>query len=62
MTSHQKTSNIIIIKQDTGLSLAILDRAKYIDKCLSMLATKQSSELDYVNQQVNWKVKCNEHW
>ena len=56
-----KNKNIIIIKQDTGLSLAILDRTKHIDKCLSMLATKQSSELDYVIQQVNWKVKCNEH-
>ena len=38
---------IIIIKQDKGWGVVILDRTKYIDKCLSMLATKQFSKLDY---------------
>ena len=38
---------IIIIKQDKEWGVVILDRTKYIDKCLSMLATKQLSKLDY---------------
>ena len=38
---------IIIIKQDKEWGVVILDRTKYIDKCLSMLATKQFSKLDY---------------
>ena len=42
-----KNNNIIIIKQDKGRGIVILDCTKYIDKCLSMLATKQFSKLDY---------------
>ena len=42
-----KNNNIIIIKKDKGREVAILDRTKYIDKCLSMVATKQFSKLDY---------------
>ena len=38
---------IIIIKQDKEWGVVILDRTKYTDKCLSMLATKQFSKLDY---------------
>ena len=39
--------NIIIIKQDKGYRVVMLDRTKYIDKCLSMVATKQFSKLVY---------------
>ena len=42
-----KKNNIIIIKQDKGHGVVILDRTKYIDKCLPMVATKQFSKLDY---------------
>ena len=42
-----KHNNIIIIKQGKGRGVVILDRSKYIDKCLSMLATNQFSKLDY---------------
>ena len=42
-----KHNNIIIIKQGKGHGVVILDRSKYIDKCLSMLATKQFSKFDY---------------
>ena len=42
-----KNSNIIIIKQDKRCGVVILDRTKYIDKCLSMVAIKQFSKLDY---------------
>ena len=42
-----KNNNIIIIKQDKGHGVVILDRTKYIDKCLPMVATKQFSKLDY---------------
>ena len=47
-------NNIIITKQDKGCGVVInitiaitIDHTKYIDKCLSMLATKQFSKLDY---------------
>ena len=36
-----KNNNIIIIKKGKGRGVAILDCTKYIDKYLSMLATKQ---------------------
>ena len=42
-----KDNNIIINKQDKGHGVVTLDRTKYIDKCLSMIATKQFSKLDY---------------
>ena len=42
-----KKNNIIIIKQDKGHGVVILDRTKYIDKCLPMVGTKQFSKLDY---------------
>ena len=42
-----KNNNIIIIKQNKGLGVVILDRTKYIDKCLPVAATKQFSKLDY---------------
>ena len=42
-----KNNNIFIMKQDKGRGVVILDNTKYIDKCLSILATKQFSKLDY---------------
>ena len=42
-----KNNNIIIIQHDKWHGVVILDRTKYIDKCLSMVATKQFSKLDY---------------
>ena len=36
-----KNDIIIIVKQDKGCGVVILDRTKHIDKCLSMLATKK---------------------
>ena len=42
-----KNNNIIIIKQDKGSGVVILDRTKYTDKCWSMVATKQFTKLDY---------------
>ena len=44
---NSKNNNIIIIKQDKGRGVVILDRTEYIDKCLPMLATKQFSKLEY---------------
>ena len=41
-----KNNNIIIIKQDKGRGVVILDRTKHIDKFLSKLATRQFSKLD----------------
>ena len=42
-----KNNNIIIIKQDNGRGVVILDRTKYIDRCFPMVATKQFSKLCY---------------
>ena len=42
-----KNDIIIIVKQDKGCGVVILDRTKHIDKCLSMLATKKFLKLDY---------------
>ena len=47
LSKKKKKKKIIIIKQDKGRGVVILDRTKYTDKCLSMLATKQFSKLDY---------------
>ena len=41
-----KNDAIIIVKQHKGHGVVILDRTKYIDKCLSMLGTKQFAKLD----------------
>ena len=43
-----KNNNVIIIKQDKGRGVIILDRTKYIDKCMSMAAAKQFSKSYYV--------------
>ena len=58
-----KNNNVIIIKQDKGRGVIILDRTKYIDKCMSMVATKQfSKQKNYIMfQQINWKVKSKIH-
>ena len=42
-----KNNNIIIIKQDKERGVVILDRPKYIDRCLPMVATKNFSKLEY---------------
>ena len=41
-----KNDAIIIVKQDKGRGVVILDHTKCIDKCLSMLGTKQFAKLD----------------
>ena len=47
MIGYKNNNNIIIIKQDKGRGVVILDRTRYFEKCLSMLATKVFSKLDY---------------
>ena len=42
-----KNNNIIIIQQDKGRGVVVLDRTKYIDKCLPTVGKKQFSKLDY---------------
>ena len=42
-----QSNNIIIIKQDKERGVVILDRPKYIDRCLSIVATKKFSKLEY---------------
>ena len=37
---HQN-KDLVILKQDKGKSVVLLDRTVYIDKCLSMLNTQQ---------------------
>ena len=38
---------LLRVKKNKGRGVVILDRTKYIDKCLSRLATKQFSKLNY---------------
>ena len=42
-----KNNNIIIIKQGKEREVVILDRTKYMDKCLSILTTSKFSKLNY---------------
>ena len=41
-----KKKEIVIMKQDKGRGVVIMDRTKYIDKCLRMLQTPQFTKLD----------------
>ena len=54
-------NNIIIIKKDTECEVVILDRTKYIYKCLPIITTKQFSKFYIMMLEVKWKVRCNKH-
>ena len=41
-----QNNNIIILKQDKGRGVVILDKSTYVDKCLSLLNTDQFCKLD----------------
>ena len=61
-----KNKNIIIMRQDKGCGLTILDRKNYIEKCLNILDTKQfrrlskdpTKTLERKMQRVLRKIKC----
>ena len=40
-----KNKNIVILKQEKGRGIAILNRSKYIEKCLSLFDGNQFTEL-----------------
>ena len=40
-----KNKHIVIMKQDKGKGVVILDRNKYVEKCLTMLQTPQFKKL-----------------
>ena len=42
-----KNRDIIILRQDKGKGLAIMDRGKYTEKCLNMLNSNQFKKLDH---------------
>ena len=42
-----KNKEIVILKQDKGRGVVILDCSKYMDKCLSILGTTQFAEIDH---------------
>ena len=42
-----KNKEIVILKQDKGRGVLILDRSKYMEKCLSILSTLQFAEIDH---------------
>ena len=62
-----KNKNIIIIRQDKGRGVTILDRKNYIEKCLNVLDAKQfrklskdpTKTLERKMQRVLRKIKCN---
>ena len=41
-----RSKGLVILKQDEGNSVVLLDRTVYIDKCLSILNTQQFQQLD----------------
>ena len=42
-----KNKEIVILKQDKGRGVVILDRSKYMKKCLSILSTSHFAEIDH---------------
>ena len=46
ISNLSKNDNIIILKQDKGRGVVIMDRTKYLEKCLNMLNTNQFRKLD----------------
>ena len=42
-----KNNEIVILKQGKGRRVMILDRSKYMEKCLSNLSTPQFDEIDH---------------
>ena len=42
-----KNKEIVILKQDKGKGVVVLDRSKYMEKCLSILSTSQFAEMDH---------------
>ena len=45
--NHSKNKEIVILKQDKGRGVVILDRRKYMEKCFSILSTSQFAETDH---------------
>ena len=41
-----KNENIVTLKQDKGRGVVVMDKHKYIEKCMSFLTTKQSKQVD----------------
>ena len=42
----RRNNNIVVLKQDKGGGLVILDKSNYIEKCLSILDNNQFMKLD----------------
>ena len=42
-----KNKEIVILNQDKGKGVVVLDRSKYMEKCLSILSTSQFAEMDH---------------
>ena len=41
-----KNENILILKQDKGRGVVVMDKHKYIERCMSFLTTKQFKQVD----------------
>ena len=41
-----KNKNIVILKQDKGRGVFVMDKHKYLEKCMSMLTTKHFKQVD----------------
>ena len=41
-----KNKNIVILKQDKGRGVVVMDKYKYLEKCMSMLTTKHFKQVD----------------
>jgi len=46
ITNLSNNNNIVLLKQDKGRGIVIIDKEKYTEKCLSLLETQQFTKLD----------------
>ena len=61
-----KNKEILILKQEKGRGIVILDRGKYMEKCLSILSTSQFAEIDhdptaYIKEKVKRSLQFKKH-
>ena len=54
-----RNKDIVIMKQDKGRGVVVMNRGKYFDKCLAILYTKQSVQLQKdLTSSLERKVQC----
>ena len=60
ISNLSKNSSIIVLKQDKGRGVAIVNRTKYLEKCYTILDSNQFTKLDQ-DPMCYMKIKFKEH-